>query len=131
MEIFVNYGSDTLPIRINGTFKFNINRQSTRPCKGISRVQRFSATLITLHYPSSLLFLEKPDLPILSPASKHTQTHRLNKSSVQAVFKQTEEKKNFTNAVVTILSISLISLDSLVTVTWSYVLSINLLMLLP
>lgn len=37
-----------------------------------------------------------------------------------------EERKNFRNATVTILSISLPFLDSLVTVTLSYVLSINL-----
>lgn len=37
-----------------------------------------------------------------------------------------EERKNFRNAAVTILSISLPFLDSLVTVTLSYVVSINL-----
>lgn len=48
------------------------------------------------------------------------------------MFKQAEEeRKNFRNAAVIILSISLTSLDSLVTVTWSYVLSVNLLTLLP
>jgi len=48
------------------------------------------------------------------------------------MFKQAgEERKSFRNAAVTILSVSLTPLDSLVTVTWSDVLSVNLLTLLP